>query len=126
MDSIESELANLEEEFHQENRTSTEHKEEFVTKSVGKLAEQLKEQGDHMISQLSNPMKMGWMRSEGGDGFIVRYLPKNWRKIPSRYTYDTSIEDLQDRIFRPVYRHLQQTKGILQQKLTLCRVTYQR
>ena len=39
------------------------------------LIKQLKEEGDYLISMLSNPDDQRLLRGKGGSGFLVKYLP---------------------------------------------------
>ena len=65
-----------------------------MLKDHATLAEQLRTEGDELISMLSNLDDQRMLRSKGGNGFLIRHLPVGWGKVPSGFESYHDIEDL--------------------------------
>ena len=77
----------------------TEDETEFLDKQVNLLVDLLQRRGETHISDLQKPVKLSFMRSEGGDGYTKRYLSELWGKVLTAFTSDSPIAELQDRVF---------------------------
>ena len=85
--------------FIHTNSELTASETEFINEQMKKLDEVLKKRGDTHISDLKKLTKFNFLRSEGGEGYTLRHLPSYWGKMPSAFTSDSPIAELQDRVF---------------------------
>ena len=81
------------------NRCKIEDETEFLDEQVNLLEDLLKRHGETHVSDLQKPVKLSFLRSEGGDGYTKRYFPELWGKVPTAFTSDSPIAELQDRVF---------------------------
>ena len=77
----------------------TVNEKEFIDTQIGKLDKTVRKRGENHISNLSKPTKLSFLRCEGGDGYTLRHLPLNWKKVPYEFSSASPITELQDRVF---------------------------
>ena len=63
-----------------------------MLKDHATLAEQLRTEGDELISMISNLDDQIMLCSEGRNGFLIRHLPEGWGKVPSGFESYHDIE----------------------------------
>ena len=86
--------------FRQQIGAMSEEEEAKVLKDTTDLAEQLRDEGTDLITQLTNLDDLGMLQSKGGNSFLVRHLPDGWGNVPSGFESYHDIEDLQDLMFQ--------------------------